>query len=364
MENKIISPFVFYESNSLVKAYRVDSGNNSIIIMGRSPAKAFIDCRDEAISIAGRYFLDYVNKGHDFEYALGSFVGEWKQYVKDFYRLNPRDLFHGGYDNIRNEVEPDSFLIIIKLNNKIVVVEYGNAYTQIVNKSASALPIMRTTDYGFSYKGGNVFRYYYVSLDYANELPMLFAFSEKPCDKKFEDDYIYYIDSSVKHGISDNDLTEFNHNLTKYIESYCNSLRFDIRRDDRLIAKHYGYWFGVISLFSITPNSKKSVYKGAVQQPSSGQRSPAQGIENKQKSIAKNTFNRNRMIDKRTRLLSDIQALQLKADDVNKELIQINNQIDYINKQHEKQLDSYNKKKEMYDKFDVYDDDSVMGGAI
>lgn len=362
MRDYMISPFVFCEPNSLVSVSKMEYGNQSVLIMGRSrgESSSSIDCRDKAISIAKRCFGDCAHTGYGFELAVDKFVREWKDYVKKSYQLIPRDLLHGLYDNVRREVEPDSFLVVRTLDKRILVLEYGKAYTRMIFRAGGAEPIVRKTNYSFSDKGGNVFRVIDIPLERADELPIVFAFSERPYDKAFEDEYIRYVKSLVKYGVGMDNINAFNRDVGQYVASYCDRVRLDFDRNERT----YGFWFGAILLYGVQGNAGASGYTANGQHARPFQAASASNQQKYNPAAAPRGSHRKSLKEKQTRLLSEICSLQEKRKAASKDLAQVTNQIEYIEKQHEKQLASYSKKKELYDRFEVYQDDSVTGGAV
>lgn len=362
MRDYMISPFVFCEPNSLVSVSKMEYGNQSVLIMGRSrgESSSSIDCRDTAISIAKRCFGDCAHTGYGFELAVGKLVRKWKDYVKKCYQLFLRDLLHGGYDNVRREVEPDSFLVVLTLDKRILVFKYGEAYTRVISRAGGAEPIVRKTNYSFSDKGGNVFRVIDIPLERADELPIVFAFSERPYDKAFEDEYIRYVKSLVKYGVGMDNINAFNRDVDQYVASYCDRVRLDFDRNERT----YGFWFGAILLYGVQGNAGASGYTANGQHARPFQAASASNQQKYNPAAAPRGSHRKILMEKRTRLLLEIRSLQKKREAASKDLAQVTNQIEYIEKQHEKQLASYSKKKKLYDRFEVYQDDSVTGGAV
>ena len=367
MRDYMISPFVFCEPNSLVSVSKMEYGNQSVLIMGRSQGESSssIDCRDEAIAIAKRCFWDCAHTGYDFGLAVDKLVRKWKDYVKKRY-VKKRytrilgDRLHGGYDNVRREVEPDSFLVVLTLDKRILVLKYGEAYTRIISWAGSAEWSVRKTNYSFSDKGGNVFYEIDIPLERADELPIVFAFSERPYEEAFEDKYIHYVESLVKHGVGMDNIKAFNRAVDQYVASYCDSVRPDSDRNECT----YGFWFGAILLYGVQGNAGASGYTANGQHARPFQAASASNQQKYNPAAAPRGFHRETLMEKQTRLLSEIRSLQEKREAASKDLAQVTNQIEYIEKQHEKQLASYSKKKELYDRFEVYQDDSVTGGAV
>lgn len=351
MRDYMISPFVFCEQNSLVRVSKMEYRNQSVLIMGRSQGESSfsidcrIDCRDKAISIVEQCFWDCARTGDDFELAVDKLVSklvrEWKAYVKKHYKRIRRDRL----DNVTREVEPDSFLVVLTLDKRILVLKYGEAYTRIISRAGSAELSFQETNYSFSDKGGNVFRVIDIPLERADELPIVFAFSERPYDKTFEDKYNRHVESLVKHGVGMDNISAFNRAVGQYVKSY-------------------GFRFGAILLYGVQGNAGASGYTANGQHARPVQAASASNQQKYNPAAAPPGFHRETPMEKQTRLLSEIRSLQEEREAASKDLAQVTNQIDYIEKQHEKQLASYSKKKELYDRFEVYQDDSVTGGAV
>lgn len=348
MRDYMISPFVFCEQNSLVRVSKMEYGNQSVLIMGRSQGKSSssINCRNKAISIAEQCFWDCARTGDDFGLAVDKLVSKlvkgWKAYVKKRYTRTLLDLPNGGYDNVRREVEPDSFLVVLTLDKRILVLKYGEAYTRIISRAGSAELSFQETNYSFSDKGGNVFRVIDIPLERADELPIVFAFSERPYGEAFEDKDIQ---SLVKHDVGMDNINAFNRDVGQYVASY-------------------GFRFGAILLYGVQGNAGASGYTANGQHARPVQAASASNQQKYNPAAAPRGFHRETPKEKQTRLLSEISSLQEKKEAASKGLEQVTKQIDYIKKQHEKQLASYSKKKELYDRFEVYQDDSVTGGAV
>lgn len=118
-------------------------------------------------------------------------------------------------------------------------------------------------------------------------------------------------------------------------------------------------------LYVVQGNAGASGYTANGQHARPFQAASASNQQKYNPAAAPRGSHRKSLMEKQTRrLLSEIRSLQKKREAASKDLAQVTNQIEYIEKQHEKQLASYSKKKELYDRFEVYQDDSVTGGAV